>query len=323
MPLALLLLACEVTPAPATVREPVAAADTGLIDDRVDPGDHADVLGDDVVLQGPDVVIPPHADVMLCVAGTWRGGDVGLRGYRVQQGSIGHHFMIGRLQATQEALPDGASVDCTPNMDTQMPPYFPFLFPDSMDPAEDLVPDLPTGVAERLSDGDRWLTQAHYVNHTARPVRVQDLLALDTVPVDAVDQWASAWIMEGEGFSIAPGTTGSWVMACGLEAPATVRYTGPHMHTYGVSWGVEVLRSSGEITTLAEIPEWQPEWTNQPRFQAVDVDLEPGDVLRSRCTWTNPTDGPLTFPHEMCITFNAVFPMADTQICKTGEQLGG
>ena len=312
------------------VQEPVLPGDrtsverdTGMMDDRVFVEDHAEAVGDDVVLQGPDAVIPPHADVMLCVAGTWRGGDVGLRGYRVQQGRIGHHYMIGRLQASEEELPDGTAVDCTPAMDTPMPTYFPFLFPDSMDPEEDLVPDLPVGVAERLSDGDRWLTQAHYVNHYDRAVRVQDLLALDTVSVDSVDEWSSAWIMEGEDFSIAPGTTGSWTMECGLDSPVSIRYTGPHMHTYGISWKVELVRASGESTVLSEIPEWQPEWQNVPRFEAVDVALEPGDVLRSTCTWTNPADEPLRFPQEMCITFNAVHPMEDTTICKGGWQTDG
>ena len=318
----LLAAGCTFTPDLPGERTPVER-DTGMMDDRVFPEDIAEELGDDTVFQGPDAVIPPHADVMLCVAGTWRGGDVGLRGYRVQQGLIGHHFMIGRLQATQEELPDGTAIDCTPAMDTPMPTYFPFLFPDSMDPTEDLVPDLPEGVAERLSDGDRWLTQAHYINHYDRPVRVQDILALDTVPVDTVDEWSSAWIMEGEDFSISPGTTGSWVMECGLDEPVSVRYTGPHMHTYGMSWQVEVVRASGETSVLSEIPEWQPEWQNEPRFEAVDIELVPGDVLRSTCTWTNPGDEPLQFPFEMCITFNAVHPMAQTTVCKGGWQIDG
>lgn len=322
MVVALFLIGCEYTPNLPGERTPIER-DTGLMDDRVFFEDHADDVGDDAVLQGPDAIIPPHADVMICVAGTWTGGDVGLRGYRVQQGRIGHHFMIGRLQATQEEIPDGASIDCTPDMDTPMPTYFPFLFPDSMDPGEDLVPDLPDGVAEKLSDGDRWLTQAHYLNHFDRSVRVQDLLALDTVPVDEVDQWASAFIMEGEGFSIAPGTTGSWEMECGLDVPTSIRYTGPHMHAYGVSWQVELVRASGETTTLSELPEWQAEWQNVPKFEPVDVELEPGDVLRSRCTWTNISDEPLEFPHEMCITFSAVYPMEETTICKGGFQTGG
>jgi len=322
--LLILLAACDPVVVPPVARTPVdLSGDTGTIDDRVSIEEHAGLIGDDAVLQGPDVIIPPLADVMLCVAGTWTGGDVGLRGYRVQQGSIGHHFMIGRLEATQEELPDGASVDCTPSMDTQMPTYFPFLFPDSMDPDEDLVPDLPAGVAERLSDGDRWLTQAHYLNHHDRPVRVQDLLALDTVPLDAVDQWASAWINEGEGFSIAPGTTGSWVMECGLDEAVRVRYTGPHMHAYGISWQVELERATGEVSSLAELPDWQAEWQNIPKFSAVDVDLAPGDILRSTCTWTNTSDAPLEFPHEMCITFSAVYPLEDTTICKGGWQVGG
>lgn len=308
----MLLLACA-PPLPADSPAPLT-----MIDARLDPADYADILGDDVVIQGPDVIVEPYSEVMYCYSGTWRGGDVGLRGYRSQQTGIGHHFMLGRLQLGEEELPDGHLESCSPAMDAPMPPFYPFLFPEEMKAGADDVPDLPEGVAEHLQDGDRWLAQAHYVNTGELPVRVQDLLALDVVPLEQVEQWASAWVMEATKFEIPPGESYSWSFDCRPSGNFHIRYMGPHMHANGTSARVEHIAPDGSRRTLHEWPAWEPSWAFEPHFVPIDLEVGPGDVLRPTCTWFNSGTEPLHFPHEMCINFAAIYPMEQTQLCGDG-----
>jgi len=84
---------------------------------------------------------------------------------------------------------------------------------------------------------------------------------------------------------------------------------GPHMHTYGKFISGEVLHSSGDPYTLATRNPWS---FDSQYWDAVSTTVSPGDTVRVRCAWNNPTATPVLFGEkttdEMCYVFAAYWP---------------
>jgi hypothetical protein len=97
-----------------------------------------------------------------------------------------------------------------------------------------------------------------------------------------------------------------------------VEYTGrhfynasPHMHKLGAAMSIErvPLAGTGKPERFFEQKTFSFEaQVNSP----ADVDVAPGDVIRTRCTWKNPTDLPVVFGEttdsEMCFGFVGYYP---------------
>jgi hypothetical protein len=88
--------------------------------------------------------------------------------------------------------------------------------------------------------------------------------------------------------------------------------TAPHMHTHGTSFKTEILRAaSSALDTLVDVPRWD---FNNQAGREVDVLLNPGDVLRTQCHYTNAGDTTITFGErtedEMCFNFVLVWPVS-------------
>ena len=99
-----------------------------------------------------------------------------------------------------------------------------------------------------------------------------------------------------------------------ITEPVTIVASGPHMHTHGVSFRTEVIRGggSGVPEMLVDIPHW--DFNSQTGAPAPDglMVVNPGDVIRTTCTYDNPTDSVITFGErtedEMCFNFVLAWP---------------
>jgi hypothetical protein len=85
----------------------------------------------------------------------------------------------------------------------------------------------------------------------------------------------------------------------------------PHMHKLGRSIGTQLLR--GGNGTPETVFEQNPfNFENQANFKLDDKAVSPGDVMRTRCNWANPTDQEVSFGEktsdEMCFNFLAYYP---------------
>jgi hypothetical protein len=99
-----------------------------------------------------------------------------------------------------------------------------------------------------------------------------------------------------------------------ITAPVTIVGAGPHMHTHGVTFRTEVLRggSTTNVETLVDIGRW--DFNGQTGYAAPNgaLVIQPGDVLRTTCTYDNGGDTDITFGErtedEMCFDFVSAYP---------------
>ncbi len=99
-----------------------------------------------------------------------------------------------------------------------------------------------------------------------------------------------------------------------ITAPVTIVGSGPHMHTHGVTFLSEVLRGGDptRIEPLVSIGRW--DFNSQTGYAPPGgaMVIEPGDVIRTTCTFDNGTDSPIYFGErtedEMCFNFVSAYP---------------
>lgn len=126
------------------------------------------------------------------------------------------------------------------------------------------------------------------------------------------------------GISIPPGETAyEHVASCSsaqteslISEPINVFASFLHAHDIGAGIWTEVLRG-GEV--VGEMRDDDFDFDSQ-QFQAVDVQVEPGDELRTTCVYdsserTETTPGGPGSEEEMCINFMAYYPKVQAEKC--------
>lgn len=96
-----------------------------------------------------------------------------------------------------------------------------------------------------------------------------------------------------------------------LSEPLNVLASWPHMHERGTRFQAEIIRPSG-TETLVDVGRWdfnaQLVYPHDPVVQ-----INPGDAVRTTCTYDNPTSETVTFGErtedEMCFNFAMVYPI--------------
>jgi hypothetical protein len=177
---------------------------------------------------------------------------------------------------------------------------------------------LPDDVGLELpGPGEVLMLQIHY-NNIAGYTDASDAsgVALCTEPARA-NAAASIWLGTVR-IDIPPNTTGySTAGDCDtsfLDEPVNILSSWPHMHELGESLTTEILRGGDEAAKepLVAVDGWN--FNNQiyhPHSPAVPVN--PGDVLRTTCTYDNDSDTAVTVGEgtgdEMCFNFALVYPI--------------
>ena len=88
----------------------------------------------------------------------------------------------------------------------------------------------------------------------------------------------------------------------------------PHMHQLGRAMKTELLRSGGVTETVVDVPAFNFE--NQLMyFLDNEIVVNPGESLRTTCTWDNPGPAPVQFGEgtadEMCFDFVLAYPIEE------------
>lgn len=81
----------------------------------------------------------------------------------------------------------------------------------------------------------------------------------------------------------------------------------------GRSLTSEIVHPDGSTTALVDLTSWDPH--QQPLLTHVPViDIQPGDALRTICTYNDPIDHVVVFgpraDKEMCYSYNLVYPIS-------------
>ena len=177
---------------------------------------------------------------------------------------------------------------------------------------DDIGLELPT------AEGSGFLLEVHYHTHVGGGQMDNSGMRFCTTSsprhvhgrsVDARDRQRSS--LPGQN-STATGDCPSAVIG-ELSGPLHVISSAPHMHQLGRSLTSEIVHPDGSTTPLVDVPSWNPH--QQPLLiHAPVIDIQPGDELRTTCTYADPIDHVVMFgpraTDEMCYSYNLVYPIS-------------
>lgn len=301
-----LLLACVRSVDPAT----------SVIDARIAlPAPPA--LGEQYVTA--DMVIEPYSEAQLCHFGTYEGEEMAIRASTTWQNpDYGHHAFFFATIAEAGKYPDGEFIDCSGSNTSTMLEMIPLTMPTQA--IEDGISQmiLPDGMGIRLRTGDRWVIQSHYVNPTASPVLVRDVVNLEAAHIEDIDTFASAFAHVDFDFAVPPGELASAEIDCAWESDIDILAMAGHMHEWGRAYSVDLVPTDGATERIYEVTDWDPAYRDAPPIYSYaegEMSLLAGDRFRTTCTWENDTDETLSFPAEMCTLSGIVYPAEEPILC--------
>jgi hypothetical protein len=222
-----------------------------------------------------------------------------------------HHWILYR---THTAQPDGAAGPCNmPSDATFLAGWAPgggnWIMPS------DVSLELP-------SPTDSLILQVHYHNAAGYP-DANDSSGVALCTTDTPREHTAGFYTLGSvnidlpAMSTGVEVTGNcpgWLTHY-LPQPITILASFPHMHTHGVAFRTDILRGgdSGPVDPLVEVPHFDFEsQTAYPRDPPML--LNPGDSIRTTCTYDNPTATEVRFGErtedEMCFNFIMIYPIS-------------
>jgi len=178
------------------------------------------------------------------------------------------------------------------------------------------VYEMPEDAGLELPDpGERLVLQIHY-NNTAGYDDAVDASGFAVCTTDEPREHNAATLWLGTtDIAIGANSTGTATGDCdttGLSEPFTMLMSWPHMHQHGSQFVTDVLRSGGGTDPVVDVPAY--DFDSQiyyPHDPAIVV--EPGDVLRTTCTYDNTTGSDVYWgeatDQEMCFNFATVYPI--------------
>jgi hypothetical protein len=217
-----------------------------------------------------------------------------------------HHWIIW---STATDLEHGSSFDCTGDMPDDA------RFITGWAPGGGVnVPPADVGI-ELPGPGEKVLLQIHYWN-VAGHADVADRSGVSLCATDGPERAHTAAVHTLGSVNIAvPPRTSEWSTTGECRPvntePVHILGSGPHMHNFGRAIRTEIWRQGdpAQMEVLMNVPSW--DFNSQSGFPTPTT-IMPGDVLRTTCTYRNPSDDFVYFGErtedEMCFNFVLAYP---------------
>lgn len=266
-------------------------------------------------LGAPDLTLDPGADYVFdglqedrywCfrLPGTIAAGtDVVAMDIEPGNKEIVHHVIVFKEPngaAKERGLPGFQCDGVPPNTD--------FLFgwvPGSR-PAQ-----FPPGMGMRLEPTDALVMQVHYHAHSATSATDRTRFELYTADQPVSEHLRVVWTGSID-INVPAGQSATASGDCTLPAgaaPVKIVSVAPHMHQTATTFQSKIQRAGGGEECLIDIPSWDFEWQGGYQYKQ-PILLNPGDTIRTTCTYKNTTPQPVSFGEstsdEMCFQFNFV-----------------
>ncbi len=159
--------------------------------------------------------------------------------------------------------------------------------------------DFPDGIGTPIAPGSKIILNIHYSVLTARPgamdrPSVHFRTDANARPAESLLLTNPAWII-GDAMRIRAGDRDAMLYYRYKPRLFTrgrrmlLRNVAPHMHTYGTSITVRVLRANGARACVLEIPRWRFGW-EQTYWLANPIAIDPEDELYLECHFDNSAD---------------------------------
>ena len=223
----------------------------------------------------------------------------------VDQSEVLHHVVL--LRDPERNAPDGRHV--CPGM-PQNSDYL-YAWAPGGGPIE-----FPDG-GLRVSPGERFVLQIHYNNAIGK----SDVVDTSGVRLFHDDPSGNEYGMVAPGpllFSVPPSAVQDVTGECAITQEMTVLAGMPHMHEIGNAFTQILERADGTTEPVITLQNWQFE---TQLFYSMPLAVHPGDVLRTTCTFDNPTSQTVRSGErtgdEMCFNFMYVTPPPPTRYCDT------
>lgn len=275
------------------------------------PADTAIPDGWASLLEG-DWQLPPGEEGYFCVYKTVPR-DVYVKAFSPLSPLGTHHTVLTR---TTSASPPDGTVPCNVGTNGQSMIY------GSGVGSPDFV--FPAGVGLHLKAGERLLLNLHLYNSSDAPLSGRSGTLFQEATADEVQNLAEI-VLAGPtiGLTVPPGTStqsGTCSISSITNEPVQVFALSQHMHKLGTHMR-SVIRRDNQDIVLQDVPYNFEEQS----FQYVEPHLEllPGDVLTTHCTYDNPTGNIVRFGEssddEMCFTDLFYYPAQGASfICTSG-----
>lgn len=162
---------------------------------------------------------------------------------------------------------------------------------------------LPDGVALKIEAGQFLHLNLHLFNATNDVITARSSVHATLVPNVPPEKEAEMVFVGTTAIGILPGDTGTVGGGCDFTRDAQVFAYWPHMHQYGTHQ--KVTMTVGGVERVVHDAAF--DFTHQTTY-AVDplIAVQPGDSIRTECTYTNPSAETLTWgdssTQEMCFT---------------------
>jgi len=304
-------LACEVGSGPG-LGDPPDGVD--CVDHRVEFESASD---GQYFIEVPTMVVPPGQEIFFCYYGTYEGPDAGVVGFRpgAAEGFL-HHTLLKRVD--NDEFPDEHLMDCSA-VELQWPPK-PVLFESVGASASGWI-NLPDGIAFKLSSGQRWVADVHYVNTSPDTICMNTAYYLDLIPEAEVDSYAAAFNLDAGGFELQPGEESTESFSCEWEQDVSILSLAGHMHEHGRVFDILHHSEGASPESVYRVDEWQPDFQSGApvsNFDFGEFEVLEGEALETVCTWFNESDHSLSYPDEMCTTFGVAYPLEDPLYCDNG-----
>jgi hypothetical protein len=174
----------------------------------------------------------------------------------------------------------------------------------------------------RVSPGQRFTLQIHY-NNAAGHTDVRDTSGVRIYHGPTEGPEVSMLTFGPLGFNLPPNRTTTVDGWCRLPADTKILFSFPHMHETGVGFNQVVEGTDPEAPgeSVVRLDGW--DFGSQFIYET-PVDLSAGDIVRTSCTFTNPTDRRMRFgPNtgdEMCFNFAYVSPPPPISFCNQNDR---
>jgi len=275
----------------------------------IDSGPTADAdYGEWLVLNEGSWTIPPGGDTYYCIVKTIQE-DTYIKSFKGLIPLGTHHTVLTVYSGSE---PDGI-VPCNagtngPNMiygtGVGTPPI-----------------DFPPGVAVKLTKGQRIINNLHLFNAGDTAISGTSGTLYKSMPASEV-QYEAELVLAGKtfGLSVPMGEstqTGNCQVNAITHVPVQVFEVAPHMHKLGTHMKSTIVRGQQKIV-IQDVDYTFEAQTFQ--IKTPTVELRPGDVVQTDCTYRNTTDHTVVFGDssndEMCFTNLFYYPkQGATFIC--------